>query len=316
MDEEVYDRKPDYRPHRKNFSRIGWALTALLLAPLAVELVPMIIMARLNVPLLQDEWFSLAMMVAAQYLVGYPLTWFLMRRVPEGEGEVRPLPRGMLLRALFISLAALYLTSYFTGFITDVIGSLRGSPVVNPVDGLGEYPLAFNFVLTCVLAPLAEEAVFRGLVLNRLRPYGERFAVLASAVAFAMLHGNLSQMLYAFTVGLVFGYVAVVTGQIRQTALLHACVNFIGGFLPLLIGVLPQEGGIQEMAAAALLALVFFSILMGIIFFLRCRRSLWLEPGDGGMSEGRKWGLLFGNPGMVVFTLAVLAEVALYLFGM
>ena len=308
-----YERTPEIRPSRKNFSRLGWGLTALLLVPVAIQLLLLLVMGVMGPALLGDLWFSMALSTGSLYLVGYPLAWFLLRRLPEAEVEEGPMPSGMLLRMLFIALAVLYLTNYVTVILTNVIGNLRGSPVVNPLESMSDYPLSYNLLVTCILAPVAEEGLFRGVVLRRLRLYGERFALLTSALVFAMMHANLSQMLYAFTVGVVFGYVALRTGRIRETILLHAVVNFIGGCLYPLLEWLFPEGGARDMALTAMSMLVVFSILMGIIFFLRCRRNLWLEPDEGPVSEGRKWGLFFSSPGMVTYTLAVIAYVVIFL---
>ena len=60
-------------------------------------------------------------------------------------------------------------------------------------------------------------------------------AVLFSALAFGLFHGNLSQFFYAFGVGLVFGSIYVRTGRLRYTIFLHILVNAIGSLVPMLI---------------------------------------------------------------------------------
>ena len=39
-----YERTPEIRPSRKNFSRLGWGLTALLLVPVAIQLLLLLVM--------------------------------------------------------------------------------------------------------------------------------------------------------------------------------------------------------------------------------------------------------------------------------
>lgn len=41
-----------------------------------------------------------------------------------------------------------------------------------------------------VIPPLVEELGFRGVMLSALRRYGDGFAVLVTAVAFGIFHGN------------------------------------------------------------------------------------------------------------------------------
>lgn len=64
------------------------------------------------------------------------------------------------------------------------------------------------FLYSAVFGPLGEELLFRGYVLRSLRPYGKRFAIVLSALLFALFHGNFLQFPYAFVMGLLMGYVA------------------------------------------------------------------------------------------------------------
>ena len=48
---------------------------------------------------------------------------------------------------------------------------------------------------------------------------------------FGLFHGNLNQFVYAFVLGLCFGFIYVKTGNIRYTIGLHMLVNFLGSVL-------------------------------------------------------------------------------------
>ena len=85
--------------------------------------------------------------------------------------------------------------------------------------------LMVAILLAGLIAPAAEELLFRRLLLRRLRPYGERFALVASALCFGLFHGNLNQFFYAFLLGLVLAELALSTGCLWQAVLLHALVN-------------------------------------------------------------------------------------------
>ena len=60
-------------------------------------------------------------------------------------------------------------------------------------------------VQLCVLTPLVEEVVFRGIIFQSMRRFGDSFALVLSAILFALFHGNLSQAPNAFLMGLVIG---------------------------------------------------------------------------------------------------------------
>lgn len=84
------------------------------------------------------------------------------------------------------------------------------------------------FIYTCFLAPIVEEMVFRGAILNALKPYGRVFAIITSAVLFGFFHGDLDQGLFAFCVGLVLGYLAS-EYSIVWSILLHITNNLVLG---------------------------------------------------------------------------------------
>ncbi len=82
------------------------------------------------------------------------------------------------------------------------------------------------FLYASVLAPIAEEVLFRGYILRTLEPYGRRFAIFGSAFLFGLFHGNLLQTPYAFLMGLVLGYVAMEYSVIWAMAV-HFFNNFV-----------------------------------------------------------------------------------------
>lgn len=84
---------------------------------------------------------------------------------------------------------------------------------------------AVYLLLFCVAAPVMEECLFRGLIFQSLRRYGERFAILFSALLFALTHANLAQLPLTFLLGLVLAGAVVVFDSIFASMLLHAAVN-------------------------------------------------------------------------------------------
>ena len=77
----------------------------------------------------------------------------------------------------------------------------------------------------CVLGPILEETLFRGMILQSLRPWGDRLAIIVSAVLFGLAHLNLYQGLPAVLLGLLFGFVTVKTGSIVPSAIMHILYN-------------------------------------------------------------------------------------------
>ena len=86
---------------------------------------------------------------------------------------------------------------------------------------------AARFFRVCLLAPLAEEGVFRGAVQGLLRPLGPRAAVCVQAALFAVQHGSVAAMVYALVCGLGLGWLADRTGHLWPGMLLHSANNLL-----------------------------------------------------------------------------------------
>ena len=77
-----------------------------------------------------------------------------------------------------------------------------------------------------IVAPVAEETVFRWMVFARLRDYMKLWpSVLISALMFGIYHGNIVQFLYAFLLGSLFAYFMEMTGSLYASVLLHIGAN-------------------------------------------------------------------------------------------
>jgi len=86
----------------------------------------------------------------------------------------------------------------------------------------------WGYVAIGLLAPLAEEVVFRAAILRqllgRLSPWT---AIALSALLFALIHLNPAQMPHAFLVGLLLGWMYWRTGSILPTMAYHWANNSV-----------------------------------------------------------------------------------------
>ena len=127
-----------------------------------------------------------------------------------------------------------------------------------------------------VLAPIAEEAICRGVALEfclratcpEPRPAARgdvptaRFwaANVAQALIFAVMHLNIIQGAYALALGLLLGWIVRRTGRLRYAALLHMAVNASSELMdvldPLLGGVLVPTLVVGALVSVALVRVV------------------------------------------------------------
>jgi len=79
-----------------------------------------------------------------------------------------------------------------------------------------------------VIAPIAEELFFRGIVFNAwLRETGRVPAYVGSAALFALIHLSLASLLPIFLLGLALAWVYERTGTLLAPIVMHATVNGI-----------------------------------------------------------------------------------------
>lgn len=109
----------------------------------------------------------------------------------------------------------------------DMLGMLLAWPqeAVAPMAS-GRAAALFLPVLlkSALLAPLCEEAFFRGYLLGALAPYGRRAAVLATALLFALMHMG-QGMLPCALLGVLLGALTLRTGSLLAPLLVHGCYN-------------------------------------------------------------------------------------------
>ena len=88
-------------------------------------------------------------------------------------------------------------------------------------------------LLSCIYAPVIEEVIYRGFILNGLiKKYSSIVALIISSLLFGIMHFNLFQSINAFLIGIIIGYIFIKTKSIYLCIFLHFCNNFIVLYLP------------------------------------------------------------------------------------
>ncbi|MCH5303914.1 MAG: CPBP family intramembrane metalloprotease [Ruminococcus sp.] len=133
----------------------------------------------------------------------------------------------LLINLVFISLSVAFISDYITEiFLTNV--SIFG--IHNNVSlefSTNNYIENILYVISVALIPpLVEEFAFRGIILHKLREYGDTFAVLISALLFGLVHGNIVQIPFAFIVGIALGFVTIKANSLIPAMITHFIINF------------------------------------------------------------------------------------------
>ncbi len=95
----------------------------------------------------------------------------------------------------------------------------------------------WNLLGTVILVPIAEEMLFRGILMGAFLPAMKPgWAITASSILFALFHMNFVQTAYVMILAFILGYVYWRTRNFFYPVLLHMAYNFFGGFFPTIIG--------------------------------------------------------------------------------
>lgn len=211
-----------------------------------------------------------------------------------------------------ITMAVIQLVTH-NGNINDSVNSLMLSPP-------SMASAVVLFIMLVVVAPIFEEFIFRGAVMNLLKPYGSGIAVFVSAFSFAVFHGNFQQFFYAFALGILLGYISYATDSMFCNTILHAMFNSVSGII--MIFASTEAVGKKSTDPSAVLnngeqlVVSFYAIFMiavivtALIGFIAIIRKLVkikkyrLPKAWGEISNGRKTVIL-------IFTLTVLLAIIL-----
>lgn len=157
-------------------------------------------------------------------------------------------------------------------------------------------------IVISVIPPIVEELLFRGMVLNGLRKYGDTFAVVASALLFGLYHGNFVQMVFAFIAGLVMALVVVRTGSLWPSILIH----FLNNFISFALEMTQRYAGDNAANTAnwVIMGVVVLLGIIGLIYLLTHEKRFFRgEPQNPIFRFSERMGALLWNPGGVAILL-------------
>ena len=87
-------------------------------------------------------------------------------------------------------------------------------------------PLYIDVIMAVFVAPILEEIVFRGVIMNNLKKYGIRVAIIINSFLFGLSHYNIEMIVPAFLTGIIFSCVAY-KYSIKYSILIHFFINAI-----------------------------------------------------------------------------------------
>lgn len=194
------------------------------------------------------------------------LIMLLWKGVPFWKDKVLARGRAMELKDFMILLMltiGCQLAASVGAILLELLLSAIDLSAQASIESATSQPDTFSmFLYVGVFAPVFEELIFRGFIMQSLKPFGKKFAILGAAILFGLFHGNLFQSPYALLVGLVLGYAAM-EYSIFWAMLLHMINNLVlGDMFQRLDALIP--GGI----VVTLLGLIIIGTGVGSIVYI------------------------------------------------
>lgn len=316
------EEKLERQQLRQNFSPLGWALLFYLLvlnACVALASVIELIFITLRqsagegispeevtVLVLNNGWGYLATIV-----IGLVCLWIWQGKefcckTLWTRGRPMKVSDFLCLLCLFISGQAAFQILWL--LIEAVLNQFGLSAVADFETATMTSDSFSMFLYAGIAAPIAEEILFRGVVLRKLEPYGKRFAIVISALLFGVFHGNLVQTPYAFLVGLVLGYVAV-EHNIVWAMVLHMANNLV---LADMIGRLSQP--VPAVGNALTAILIWGCALASLVILIVRRREVKAYRRENPIA-GKPLKCLLTSPGILAVLIVTALTVAADLIG-
>ena len=135
-------------------------------------------------------------------------------------------PLKLWIAVIVLGIAQLMLNGIFSSAwqgVLDMIGFTAPHTIPNTYSTTSA--LIVGILLTGILPAVFEEITHRGMLMSAIGRESSLPTLLLSAIAFALMHQNVLQQAHTLVGGVIFGMVALYTGNILCAMLLHAMNN-------------------------------------------------------------------------------------------
>lgn len=315
----------DEKRARGRFSRFFLAvfiymLTANIVA-IAAELIIKYAFPNNAESIFGHKLYIWALNVGAMYVIALPIFYLIIRSMRSVQRTKSTLKISEFFVLIAIAETLMMFGNLVGTSINSVIGAFLGREITDTTSELIENsPMWVIILVAVIIGPIVEELIFRKLLMDKLGMYGDRIAIVVSAVAFGIFHGNLYQLFYATLLGFLLAYVYSKTSNILYPIAIHVVINTLGSVIPLLLYDYMERylelieivtaGGEYDQAEFSRLAIIVGTYSMiqmaiaiaGFMFLLKRRRRIFVSDRcEVLIPKNRRASLILGNVGVILF---------------
>ncbi len=335
----------DEKRARARFSRFFLSATIYLVVATAVIYAAMfairLAMGDNAGSVLNSMWFTWGAQVVAMYMIAFPLLYMIVRGMRSTVRVKSKMKFGEFLKLFCVAEAFMMVGNIIGETLNSVIDLFVPGDITDTTEELIlNSPVWVIILVAVIIGPIVEELIFRKLLMDKLGIYGDRIAIVVSAVAFGLFHGNLYQFFYATLLGLVLAYIYSRTSNIIYPILMHMTLNFFGSIVPLPVlentdrfmelynifletaeentaefyALYGEEFSRLSLIVGGYSLIVYTFVIAGIVIFIRNRRRIFVSDRcEVLIPRERRASVILGNVGAIAFIVLAAINIILHL---
>ena len=205
--------------------------------------------------------------------------------LPFGTTHNKEIAKYLVMVFLPVMVLSAIAINYASALFQEILG-LEFTSSVSEITLKGGKETLLGVLSMAVVPAIIEETVIRGIVMQPLRKYGDKYAIIASALLFAVMHGNMVQIPYTVIGGLLLGYLAVITGSLWPSIVLH----FINNLYSVIVVSVNDNFGENASTIVTVIILIGFAVIgiIGTVKLTKMKYRItedWLEDIFGNLFE-------------------------------
>jgi membrane protease YdiL (CAAX protease family) len=309
---------------RHAYNRVGLGMLVFILVPQLISLVLSVIAILAFPAFYQSVWYLWFNQIFCIYVISAPLALLVIGLPPKGMGQFEKkrmsLPQLLAVFCIMetISVVGSIISNALMQTVSAITGGDYSSPINEIMDGA---PWWILFLVVGIIGPIVEELICRQAIMRRLLPFGEKSAIIFSAILFGLMHGNFYQLFYAVGLGLVLGYVYTRTNNVLYPCLLHVIFNSLSCLQSIVLSAVDFNtleestdlAAQMEWISANLLPylgmlaftfLIYGLAIAGFVLLLVYYNRLSFYTCPCPLPQEKRFSIWLGNPGMILYLVA------------
>lgn len=175
--------------------------------------------------LLQNKIILILITMTAQIAFLFIIIHFNKKTNIKNASKINLLGFRNILICFLIGILGNFLLSPIASCFTSLLDSIGYNLTDLPFEINTPLMLVVAIVLLCLVPAVLEELLFRGIILQGLRKYGDKKAIILSSVLFCLVHLSAEQFIFPLIFGMVMAYIVIKTGSIISSMIIHFTSN-------------------------------------------------------------------------------------------